>query len=60
MPTEKLLKVADVADRLGVSLRQVWRLIATGAIESKRVGARSTRVSENALASFISKLPEAR
>jgi excisionase family DNA binding protein len=60
MPAEQLLKVPDVSARLGISIRQVWRLIATGAIASKRVGTRSTRVPETALAQFIEKLPEAR
>ncbi len=60
MPAEKLLKVPDVSERLGISVRQVWRLIAVGAIASKRVGTRSTRVPETALANYIAKLPEAR
>jgi len=60
MPAEKLLKIPEVSERLAISIRQVWRLIATGSIASVRVGTRSTRVPETALAVFISKLPEAR
>jgi len=56
----RLLTVPDTAARLGVSNRTAWRLIATGAIKSVRVGARGTRISEAALADFIAKLPEAR
>jgi len=56
----KLLTIPEVADRLGVSHRKLWRLIATGELKSLRVGARGTRISEAALANFIAKLPEAR
>lgn len=40
-----LLKVPQVAKRLGVSEPTVWRLLRSGDLESIVVGARSRRVS---------------
>jgi excisionase family DNA binding protein len=56
----KLLTVPDAADRLCVSHRKLWRLIATGALKSVRVGVRGTRVPESALTAFVASLPSAR
>jgi len=56
----KLLRVPEVCERLGVSRRKVWRLIATGTLRSVRVGVRGTRIPEHALADFIASLPAAR
>lgn len=58
--SDRLLKVPEASSRLGVSKRKVWRLIATNEIQSVRVGARGTRVSESALAAFVAGLPTAR
>ena len=56
----KLLRVPEACERLAVSRRKLWRLIATGAIRSVRVGARGTRIPEQALADFVASLPAAR
>lgn len=47
------MKVADVAQRLGVSPKTVYRLIASGDMKSVRVG-RSVRVTHDQLAAFLS------
>jgi len=57
---DRLLKVPEASERLGVSRRKVWRLIATNALHSVRVGARGTRVPESALSDFVASLPSAR
>jgi excisionase family DNA binding protein len=59
-PPNKLITVPDAAERLCVSPRKIWRMVATGELKSVRVGLRGTRIPENALANFISRLPEAR
>ncbi|MEM1300105.1 MAG: helix-turn-helix domain-containing protein [Pseudomonadota bacterium] len=50
--TDRLLTVAEVAERLGISPKTVRREIASGALESVRVGPaeRLIRVSEKGLA----------
>jgi excisionase family DNA binding protein len=51
------LRVRDVASRLGVSERLVWRLISTGEIRAVRIGQRSTRVTEGDLAAYLDSRP---
>jgi excisionase family DNA binding protein len=53
---ERLLMVAEVAQRLSVSPRKTWRLISEGLLPAVRVGLRGTRVREADLETFISAL----
>jgi len=50
----RLLKVNEVADRLGVSRNKVYELLYTGEIRSLAIG-RTRRISPDALAEFISR-----
>lgn len=50
--TEPLLKIQDVADRLGISYDYAGRLCARGEIAVTRIG-RRVRVTEASLAEFI-------
>lgn len=50
---EKLLKVADVADRLGVTVRTVYGWIAAGRLPVTRLSRRATRVRERDLNRFV-------
>lgn len=43
-PQTELLTVAQVAERLSVSQRTVWAMIADGRIPAIRLGCRATRV----------------
>ena len=53
----KLLRVSDVAERLGVSTRQIWRLVATfGLPEPITVGRRSKRWRPADIESYIKSL----
>ena len=56
----RLLRVPEASERLGVSRRKLWRLIATNELKSVRVGARGTRVSEHSLSNYVASLPSAR
>ena len=51
---ERLLKVKEVAERLGVSQRTVHRLIRDGALKSCLVGS-SRRISMDGLRAFVEK-----
>ena len=53
VPPERLLTIADVADRCQVSSRSVRRWIDDGRLKVIRLG-RSVRVSERDLAAFVS------
>lgn len=55
-----LLKVPQVAARLGVSVRKVWRLLSQGVLPAVKVGARGTRVPDTALDDYITSLSGAR
>lgn len=48
----KMLSVKEVAERLGVSMRTIHRLIAAGHLRSCTIG-RSRRISEDDLQTFI-------
>ncbi len=48
-----LLKLQDVASKLGVSLRQVWRYINDGRLPVRRLSARTVRVRAEDLEAFI-------
>lgn len=50
----RLLKVNEVADRLGVSRNKVYELLYKGEIRSLAIG-RTRRISPDALAEFISR-----
>jgi len=49
---DRLLRVRDVADRISVSERQVWKLIRAGILEVVKIG-RSTRVRASDLRSLV-------
>ena len=53
-PPTRLLKVNEVADRLGVSRNKVYELLYKGEIRSLAIG-RTRRISSDALAEFISR-----
>ena len=55
--TRRLLTIPQVAERLGVSTRKTWRLIAEGQLRTVRVGARGTRVLDGDIDNFIAGLP---
>lgn len=52
MAEEKLLRVDQVARRLGVKERQVRRLIEQGKLEAIRLSERGIRIPESALNKF--------
>ena len=54
MPTLQLYSVAEVAQRLNLSERTIWRLIERRQLRETRIGARVT-VSHDDLARFIVK-----
>jgi len=49
---EKMLTVAEVAEALRVSVRTIYNLLDSGALQGVRVG-RAWRVLESALEEFI-------
>ena len=56
-----LLSVHDVAHRLGVAVRTVWRLHATGKLPSgRRIGPRAVRWEPADIEQFVKTLPPAR
>jgi excisionase family DNA binding protein len=57
---EILLSVEETARRLGVSIRQVYRLIAEGVLRTVTVGRRSTRIPESEVVAYIEKLKQQR
>ena len=56
----KLLTIPQVAERLQISKRKVYRLISQGIICARRIGDRNTRVLENELIRLIGGLPDVR
>lgn len=50
---ERLLTVPQVAERMMVGVRKVWRLISRRELPIVKVGARGTRVRERDLDSYI-------
>lgn len=50
---ERLLKVNEVAERLGVSSRQIWKLAASERLPAPVRLARSVRWRESDIARFI-------
>ena len=57
LTVQRLLTVPQVAQRLGVSTRKTWRLIAEGQLRAVRIGARGTRISDGEVDTFIAGLP---
>ncbi len=51
--TDKLIDVKGVAERLGVSARQVWKLAAAGRLPAPVRLGRSVRWRESDIADFI-------
>jgi excisionase family DNA binding protein len=49
---ERLLKVPQVADRLGLGVASVWLLVSSGELPSLTIG-RSRRVPESAVDQYI-------
>jgi len=50
-----LLRVPQVAERLGVSPKTVWRLVAAGEIESVKIG-RARRIAPEDIAAYVAGL----
>ena len=50
---EPLLNTREVAERLGVSTRQVWALIRSGDLPAVKLNARVYRVAEGDLRAYI-------
>lgn len=53
----KLLKVQEVADRLGICRSKAYMLVAGGEIPSVRIG-RNRRIASDALDRYIARLVE--
>lgn len=53
-----VLTVPEVADRLRVSTRQVWRLIRDDELETVRIGARGVRVTVDQLSAYLARQAE--
>lgn len=53
MPDEPLLKVPEVAERLGMSVRWVNYRIVSGELRSVLLSSRARRVPESALLEFM-------
>lgn len=49
----RLLRVAAVAERLDVTVRYVWTLIAAGKLKSVKLGPRCTRIADTEVARFV-------
>jgi excisionase family DNA binding protein len=49
----RLVSVAAVAEQLGVSIRMVWTLIASGQIQVIRLGKRATRIEVTEIERFL-------
>jgi len=52
-PADRLLRVQEVGQRLGVSARQVWKLLAAGRLPSPVRLGRSVRWRESDIGDFI-------
>jgi excisionase family DNA binding protein len=52
----RLYRIPDAARELAVSVRKVWRLIATGDLRTVRVGARGTRILASELWAYVDRL----
>lgn len=59
-PVERLLKVSEAGQRLGISRAKLFRLLADKSLPSVRIGLRSTRIPESALLAYMAALPSAR
>jgi len=53
MPAHRLLKTADVADRLGVAEQTVRRWVKRGELPVVRLGATTVRFEEGAVDSLV-------
>lgn len=50
---DRMLSVHDVAKRLGISTRQIWKLVKLGQVPAQLKIARSARWRNSDIASFI-------
>jgi excisionase family DNA binding protein len=57
---EPLLTIPQVAQRLGVSERKTWRLIAEGELRLVRLRLREARVAEGIADEYIERIASAR
>jgi excisionase family DNA binding protein len=53
---EKLLKVREVAARLGVSRQTVSKYIRDGQLKAQELGPRSTRIAESEIDRFLAEM----
>ncbi len=59
--TEKFLTYKQVALRLGMSVRQIYRLVASGDLSAPvKISSRSVRFPESEISDFISELKNKR
>jgi excisionase family DNA binding protein len=56
----RLLTVGDVAGRLALGTRSIWRLISAGRLKALRIGKRATRVEVTEVERFITEEAQAR
>ena len=54
VPQPRLPPVCQVANELNISMRSVWRLLATGELKAVRLG-RATRVTRDSIEEFIAR-----
>ena len=50
---ELVMPVHEAAARLSVSPRTVWGLISSGRLKAIKLGPRTTRIADSAIATFI-------
>ena len=58
--TERLVDLPTVAERLGISTRQVYRFIARGELRPPVKVGRSSRLPESEVAAFLERLLQER
>ena len=60
-PSRQLVPATEVARQLSISVRKVWRLVATGELPKPvKVGTRSTRIRQADVHAFVDGLAAGR
>jgi len=57
---EPLLTIPQVSERLGISEREIWRLIAEGELRAVRVRLREARVAAGVVDEYMQRLTSGR